>query len=80
MNSYEGKWIRVCAWSCIVFMVIFGIGFGVLGHNIPPYSPSFSATHITQLYREHRNTYRIGYGLGAFATTFYVRGLWASFC
>jgi uncharacterized membrane protein len=35
MDGNEAKLVRLCAWSCVVFMVIFGVGRGVLGRKYP---------------------------------------------
>jgi hypothetical protein len=72
MESNEAKLVRLCAWSGVVFLVIFGLGWGVLGRNIPPYSASMPAEELAAIYRDHASTLRIGFALGAFATTFLV--------
>ena len=72
MNSDEATAVRLCAWSGVAFLIIFGFGWGVLGGNIPPYSPDLSAEQIADIYRAHKYTLRIGFALGAFGTTFMV--------
>lgn len=53
--------MRTCAWSCVLYIVLFSIGWGILGRNIPPYSASLSAEEIAAIYRAHRDSFRIGY-------------------
>lgn len=72
MDANEAKLIRISAWSVVGFLVFFGLGWGVLGHNIPPYSEGLSPDAIAKIYREHRDTFRIGFGVGAASTTFYI--------
>ena len=36
MDANEAKLVRLCGWSVVVFLVVFGVGWGVLGRNIPP--------------------------------------------
>jgi len=72
METEEAKQVRLCALSGALFVVLFAFGWGVLGRNIPPYSASLSAEEIAAIYRNHASTLRIGFALGAFATTFLV--------
>lgn len=70
MDSNEARLVRLSGWSCFVFLVIFGVGWGVLGRNIPPYGPDMPAADLASIYRHHASTLRIGFALGAFGTTF----------
>jgi len=70
METNEAKLVRLCAWSAVLFLILFGLGWGVLGRNIPPYAASMSAGELTAIYRDHASTLRIGFALGAFGTTF----------
>jgi hypothetical protein len=70
MDGNEAKLVRLCAWSGVVFMVIFGVGRGVLGRNIPPYAANMPAAQLASIYRDHASTLRIGFALGAFGATF----------
>lgn len=72
MESSEAKLTRLSAWSAVLFIVAFAVFWGVLGRNIPPYSPSLSADELTAIYPDNRNTLRIGFAVGAFACTFMV--------
>lgn len=72
MDTNEIKLVRLCSWSAVAFLVIFGVGWGVLGHNIPPYSPSMSSDRLAAIYRDHKSELRIGFALGVFGMTFYI--------
>ena len=61
MNSYEARLSKAAAWSCVGYIVIFVIGWGILGRNIPPYPASLSADEIARIYREHSTAFRIGF-------------------
>jgi hypothetical protein len=51
---------RWCAWSGIVFLVLFGIGFCVVAGLVPPPSPNDSAQQIADFYSQHTNLIRAG--------------------
>ncbi|MDT7609668.1 MAG: hypothetical protein QOG96_4171, partial [Pseudonocardiales bacterium] len=51
---------RWCAWSGIVFLVMFGIGFCVVAGLVPPPSPNDSAQQIADFYSQHTNLIRAG--------------------
>jgi Domain of unknown function (DUF4386) len=72
MESNEAKLVRLTAWSCIVFVALFALSWGVLGRNIPPYAPSMPADQLASIYRAHASTMRIGFAVGAFSSTFLV--------
>lgn len=57
-NSY-GTW-RFCAWNGMIFMLVFIIFWGIMGHNIPPYAGSLEASAIAEFFRENRNIVRGG--------------------
>jgi len=71
MESNEAQLVRLCAWSAGLFLVLFGVGWGVLGRNIPPYPATMSAEELASIYRAHASTLRIGFALGAFGATFW---------
>jgi len=52
--------MRVCAWCGPAIMVLFCLGFAVVGHFVPPPSPSDSAEVIASWYRDNATTIRIG--------------------
>ena len=72
MDAEEAKVVRLCAYSVVVFLLLFGAGWGVLGRNIPPYSANLSADTLATVYKSHCTTLRIGFALGALGTTFYI--------
>jgi hypothetical protein len=47
MAGRDARFLTICTWcGAVVFAVLFGIGFAVLGQLIPPPAPSESATWI----------------------------------
>ena len=50
----------ICAWSVPLFMVMLGVGFGLLGGYIPPNPPSDSAQEIVDFYADNRQLIRTG--------------------
>lgn len=72
MDRNEAALVRVCVWSGVLFLIVFGIGWGILGDNIPPYSPDLTAEEIAAKFQEHEDRFRIGYALGAFGCAFMV--------
>jgi hypothetical protein len=50
----------ICAWSVLVFMVLLGVGFGLLGRYIPPTPPTHSAAQVAHFYQHHTNLIRLG--------------------
>ena len=72
MDADEARLVRWCGWSCFLFIALFALGWGVLGRNIPPYSPAMPADELAANYRAHASTMRIGFAVGAFSTTFLI--------
>ncbi len=70
MDTNEAKLVRLCGWSVVLFLVVFGVGWGVLGRNIPPYSAAMPADELASTYRDNASTLRIGFALGAFGCAF----------
>lgn len=50
----------ICAWSVPLFMVLLGVGFGLLGGYIPPTPPSDSAQEVAEFYRDNTQLIRSG--------------------
>lgn len=72
MDSNDAKLVRMGAWSGVAFIVLFSIGWGVLGRNIPPYPGSISADELASIYRQNASTLKIGFALAAFSTTLQI--------
>jgi hypothetical protein len=47
----EAQVIKLGGWSVFVFLLLFALGWGVLGRNIPPYNPSLTAEQIAVVFR-----------------------------
>ena len=50
----------ICAWSVPVFMVVLGVGFGLLAGFIPPTPPSDNAQEVADFYRDNTQLIRTG--------------------
>lgn len=57
-NEY-GLW-RLCLWAGPVFMGVFIVFWGIMGHNIPPWNPDLPAARIAAWFRDDANTIRTG--------------------
>lgn len=57
-NPY--RFMVPCLWAGPVFTLALGVFWGVLGHNIPPYSAALEAQAIADHFREHTMSVRIG--------------------
>lgn len=73
-NSY-GAW-KFCAWNGMIFMGVFIVFWGVMGHNIPPYAGSMEAEGIANYFRDNRNLVRLGMVISmTFAVSYAVWGI-----
>jgi hypothetical protein len=59
---------RLCAYSGIVCLVVFFLGFWVTAGFIPPPSPKLTGEELSQLFSEHRSRIRFGMILSLFAS------------
>lgn len=57
-NPY--RYVRFCAWMGPVLLVALILFWGILGHNIPPYSAALEAQAIADHFREHTTAARAG--------------------
>lgn len=57
-NPY--RYVRFCAWGGPILLVALIFFWGILGHNIPPYSAAGNADEIATHFREHTSQARIG--------------------
>ena len=69
-NSY-GAW-KFCAWNGMIFMFVFMLFWGYMGHNFPPYAGSLEAEAIADFFREHRNMVRTGMVISMTFTVCYL--------
>jgi hypothetical protein len=63
---------RICAWSGIVFLLLFGLGWVVIAQFLPPHSPSASADAIAAIYQQNTVRIRVGLAVGLFGAAFVV--------
>lgn len=74
MNPY--RYVRACAWAGPILLVITVLCWGVLGQNIPPYSPALDADAFAAQIREHALEIRIGMILQMpFSVLYFVWGV-----
>lgn len=57
-NPYQH--VRLCIWAGVVLLFIEVVFWGVLGHNIPPYSPALDAQAYAEVFRADAELIRIG--------------------
>ena len=69
-NPY--RYMRICAWSGPLLLVILIIFWGILGRNIPPYSAALSAEEIAGHFREHTFSMRLGMIVTMFGGVLYT--------
>ncbi len=70
-----GYW-RFCAWMGPVFMGVFIVFWGMMGHNIPPWSGDAPAADVANWFRAEANTIRLGMVVAmTFAVCYAVWGL-----
>jgi hypothetical protein len=59
-DSHEFNVWRLCLWAGPVFMGVFIVFWGVMGHNIPPWNPDLAGATIASWFRTDANTIRTG--------------------
>ena len=65
-----GLW-RLCLWSGPLFMAVFIVFWGVMGHNIPPWSGDLPAATIAGWFRAEASTIRLGMVIAMTAAPLY---------
>jgi hypothetical protein len=76
IDASEYNYWRFCAWMGPVFMGVFIVFWGIMGHNIPPWNPDLPAETIATWFRTEANTIRIGMVMSmSFAVLYAVWGL-----
>lgn len=51
---------RLCAWMGPLFVAVFYVCWGVLGHNFPPFTPDRPASEVAGWFRENAGGVRFG--------------------
>lgn len=67
----DTKLQRLSAWSAVLFLGIFFLGWAILGGYLPPPSPSASAAEIAEFYNRSPNVLRTGLVIVQFSLIFY---------
>ncbi|MGE0486449.1 MAG: hypothetical protein AB7Q81_20020 [Gammaproteobacteria bacterium] len=60
MNRNPYRYFRFCAWAGMLMLPATVLLWGILGQNIPPYSPALAADEFAAAITEHATTIRIG--------------------
>jgi hypothetical protein len=60
----------MCAWSGVVFLVLFAIGLVALAQFVPPPRANYSLHQVVQTYSRHTNRLRAGLVLMMIAAGF----------
>ncbi|WP_221793817.1 hypothetical protein [Aquisediminimonas sediminicola] len=75
-QKVDTRFWRLCAWNGPLFMGVFIIFWGIMGHNLPPYSADLPASDIAAYFRENANQVRTGMVLAmTFTISYCVWGL-----
>jgi hypothetical protein len=70
------RYVRLCAWCGPMFLVATILFWGVLGHNIPPYSAGLDAPTFAARFRADATSIRIGMvGMLVFTVLYLVWGV-----
>ena len=67
-----GKAESIGAWSGIVFVVLFFLGYWPLAGFLPPPAPSLSPLEVATLYRDHTLPIRLGVFVMMFAVVLFI--------
>ncbi|MCK9283159.1 MAG: hypothetical protein M0P39_02635 [Rhodocyclaceae bacterium] len=57
MNTRNQLW---CVWSGVIFLVLFGLGWGLIARFVPPPAPALGAGEIADFYRQNTQMIRLG--------------------
>ena len=68
------KYLRFLTWCGPVFLAVFIVFWGILGHTIPPVPADLPAKDIGDMFRAEANGIRIGMGMAMMFAVFYL--LW----
>lgn len=71
-NQEYFRYWRACAWTGPIFLVVFIVAWGILGHNIPPVPADESAEFMANLFLTHTNGIRAGMSLTMLFGCFYL--------
>jgi hypothetical protein len=66
------RYLRPLAWCGPVFLFVFIVFWGILGHNIPPFQPDVPAAEIADFFRTDANLVRIGMTMAMSFTVLYM--------
>ncbi|WP_068075729.1 hypothetical protein [Novosphingobium lentum] len=59
-DRVDTRYWRFCAWMGPLFVAVFFVCWGLLGHNFPPFAPDAPASEVATYFRTHANGVRLG--------------------
>ena len=68
------RYLRFLTWCGPIFLAVFIVFWGILGHNIPPIAADLAAKDLGDFFRADANAVRLGMGMAMTFAVFYL--LW----
>lgn len=59
-GKVDTRYWRFCLWMGPLFVAVFFVCWGLLGHNFPPFTPDTPAAEVATWFRDHAATVRLG--------------------
>lgn len=59
-TKVDTRYWRFCLWMGPLFIGVFFVFWGILGHNFPPFAPEAPAEEVANWFRDNRNGVRLG--------------------
>lgn len=59
-DKIDTRYWRFCLWMGPVFIAVFFVCWGLLGHNFPPFSPDAPASQVAGWFRANAGSVRLG--------------------
>ncbi len=60
MDATEYRYWRICVWNGPLFVSVFIVFWGLMGHNIPPWNAALPAAEVAGWFRAEANVIRLG--------------------
>ena len=60
MGKVDTRYWRFCTWMGPLFVAVFFVCWGLMGHNFPPFTPDTRAPVVAGWFRDHAGTVRLG--------------------
>jgi hypothetical protein len=72
MTGNPYRYLKACAWAGPAFLVITIVFWAFMGNNVPPPSPTLSATEFVARLRGHEYAFRFGMTMELFFSSLYL--------